>query len=357
MSQELTETRGIPITNRVLEPEGNAFGHSVFSFPSDQVDSFYQENEFAFEKTGKASYLRSMKIPATFFGEQPPGIKRDILISQKSKYPSKRALLLLDSNRRVVFSGPKLVEGTTHDPSEILQLKEGDGSYKAALDLSTGYARYTRTYSNKPASEAKVAYLPAMFLQVPVFYGKDFLVEVGLFRQICTNGAVDRTGSKGVKIKVADFNPVMFLAMTETLLSSLKKAATGYDGFISKLKEKAISLNEARIFVNGLLEKEQLPRTSLLKVVGQLDLIEAAKEVEAESPAKIETMFDLFDLFTFWTSRLPSFSSQTKGAAGVFRTFFDSIGGSASFHQGPNTVGIMSEIVANNIMSGDSEDV
>lgn len=294
-----------------VKPLGESFGGTVFELPVVAADACFQKGEADFSKGGAASFLRAMGIPGSFFDHQPDTLKRDILKSQKAVTGGKvKNLYLLLVDDKVVTVGGQTSWGWK-GPDEVLGF---DLTKIAAsrIDYNRGQVRYTTLPTN--AKE----FMPASFFSVPIFYTSKVIIEMGLFKTVCTNGAVDRKGVVGISMSSKDTRLDVVRAVTGAMVDATNRLK-GYSEVVASLRAQKFEPITAR---DNLLEMlhvtQRIPKTLSIAVQQHVNLLSEGEEVDTNSPTSVSTYYEMLDALTFYAQRLPSIASQRKAEAGIW---------------------------------------
>lgn len=303
---------------------GPSFEGVAIEVPVVSSDAFFLENRERFTRAGEDAFLRSLKIPASFYREQASSTQADLLVAQKSNVRRRAGspdglYVLADPNGKIIFASPKTSVGWK-EPAEVLGL----GPDWIPRPSRSGFLRYVNYAGSAP--KEKDDYFASLFLTVPIFYSNFTTMEVGLYRLKCQNGAIDTVQTLPYRLTASDSSPQNVRILTQAFTQVVHSPDFEYNAFLEYLRKVPADADAVRKHLTELVSAPIMPfpKTVVQKVFRHLDLISAGKEPEEEgAPFQQNTMWDFLDSMTWFTKELPSVSSQRKSETGIFNHFFD----------------------------------
>lgn len=300
---------------------GAAFDGMVVAVEVDNTDSFYQKNSSMFTRSGGDAYLRAMGIPPAFFQNQPPANQAAILTAQKShlrKKGTKRLLLLEDAGVKFQFAAPESRMGWK-GPDTQMEISASTGWHPLMTDVSHGMMRFVTSYT---AVDSR-AYIPGMFLQIPIFYWRPLVVELGLFKLKTGTCLVDRTSSGQVQVRPSEFNADVFAALVAGVRTSFDRMVSGYMGFTAYMEAKVANRKDAAVVYTEMLDKGIVPKTLTNHCLQHLDRLEGDREMDSDGPGDITSELDVLEVAAHYAKKLSSVSSRSKAESQLFGFFYN----------------------------------
>lgn len=314
-------------TLETLEP---AYGGSVHRVQVADVDDFYRQNRTSFDRYGERHYLQSLGIPPSFFLRHKGPFQQEIVQAQKplvSANKSVKGILVLEIDGKVRYAAPDKGQ-STKDPGALYGLTAENGWKQLKMFTPLGLMRYVKglhtlapdgTWTAAPTAE----YVPCVFTSLSVFGTRLPSLDVGHFKQLCSNGLVDTRYSATVSFKDSSQSPLLLAKIAEAMYATVCGAREGTAALVNHWKARGATPKDARVILNELLGRSIVPKSMILDSFSHVSRIEENKPVEETSPTSISNEYDIMDMLTYYAHELTSLSAQTKAEAGVFRFFAD----------------------------------
>jgi len=305
---------------------GEAFSGQVYTVPIDEADKFYESHKEDMVASGFRSFLSSMRIPTGFFKERNPVLQQDLVIDTKATVLEKskaKELFVLVIDGVIQFVAPHLPSSLGwEDPKETLGL-DPEVWYPTEFDTNSGCVQYLNFPDRGNLTQDQ--YYPVAYLTLPIFYAKPIKVDLGIYKLICQNGAMDDISTSGVSFKPSSLNPDIFAAFANGVSDATKKLSVEYNKFFDFLNAASLNVDEARTLMRGMLEASDplVPTRVVKRVLQHVELLRSGKDVPSNSPDTVDNQYDLFDLFTFYSHQgNTKLTSRNNTDRKTFRYFY-----------------------------------
>jgi hypothetical protein len=298
---------------------GTGWGGKVFSVPSEEVDAIYRDNAHLFSDTGLESFLKTLKIPPSFFAKQTVRIQHDLVVAQKEgfregKNGQDNEMLLLMNENKISWASRRRGVGW-QDPNDLLDMNEASGWATSHVDVDRGLLRYRNLFNDDDRDH----YVPAVFTTIPLMYDGKVSFEVGLFKVRCTNGLVDKVSADTFGISADTFSADMFSPFVSGIRNAMDGMRESYTKFLNFLQENHVSVEKAAEWIK---ENKGIPKNIRKEALRHFDLVEGKRKVDALLPDNIETLYDVVDTLTYYSARQESNSRVSKGSSETFNLFY-----------------------------------
>lgn len=298
---------------------GPAFEGQAVAVGVDEADDFFLKNSGMFTRSGGDAYLRAMGIPPAFFLSQPKANQAAIITAQKShlrKKGTKRLLLLEDAGVKFQFAAPESRMGWK-GPDEQMEIRASTGWHPLMTDLSHGMMRFVTSYTAVDTSK----HVPGMFLQIPIFYWRPLVLELGLFKLKSGTCLVDRSSSGQVQVRPSEFNPDVFASLVAGVRTAFDGMVKGYMGFTAYMEAKVANRKDAAVAYTEMLDRSLVPKTVTNHCLQHVDRLEAGRELDEDGPGDIGTELDILEVAAYHAKKLSSVSSRSQAESRLFAFF------------------------------------
>ena len=200
----------------------NFLGGRVFKFPVSDIDTFFDENyPLKLSNSGVTSFLKSLKIPASYFLKQPKETQLELLANQKLLGNFKGDILVYEKGGYFDFC----CVGCEESLKTLLDRCPVNSSWTyISEDLSAGYIRYF--FSD--ASIVDNDYNFGVFIDYPLLFAKPMIVNVGFYK---------------INQESSDLNTELYLKDAKIKLKSDKLPETSHNIYFSDLLSASKSDN------------------------------------------------------------------------------------------------------------------
>lgn len=312
------------------EEKGSAWGGIVHEVKIGDSDDFYRENVESFSQSGRRTFLSAMGIPPSFFMARNVALQDNMLTDVKqivAESKKSESIYVLDQNGVLQYSAVATSLGW-EGPDNTLGMDTGQWVPRFQ-SVSTGMVSYVR--AGDKVGVNRNDYFTTAFMKVPIFLVKPVSFEIGMFKLLCTNGAVDVINAKGFSLKPKDFSKEIFQAFMGGLSGAIDRICVNHSTFVNLLREEKTSIPEARQLLHSMSDPESgrslVPKAVLKETLRHLDLTEKGKAVPPQAPTIIDTQYDLFDAMTYYargsaTATDRNISMQQRAESRVFSLFY-----------------------------------
>jgi hypothetical protein len=311
------------------ERVGKAFGGNVHLAPINEIDHFFKENGASFSASGKASFLKAMSIPPSFFEDRNFLLQQDLIVDTKEgcrlKHDTEH-LAILENDGIIDYVAPLNNRFGWEDPHIALEL-DHDYWQLTADRVSEGILKFAHL-SGKDMLPGD--YFVTGFFNLPIFYSAPFSLGMGMFKLVCTNGMMDRINVKSLNFSHKEFDAAQFSRLVDTVRLASNDLQEEYQTFMEALGSMVQTPESAINFVNEKMKhpdtgKMLLPKSLVKEVAGHFDHIVRGDDFKpANSPTEIKSHLDILDTFTFYSNKvLPSGKAADRADSLAFQFFYE----------------------------------
>ena len=149
----------------------------IYTLSVKEIDKFFEDNyPFKMSNSGTETFLKSLKIPVSYFIKQPVETQMELLLNQKQLFtPQDKELIVLKRNDIIEFV-------TMLDSEYFNELGDRVPVSKDWIfieeDLKSGYQRYFMT-ADKVVNDD---YMLGTFIDYPILFSKPMVVNVGFYK-------------------------------------------------------------------------------------------------------------------------------------------------------------------------------
>lgn len=301
---------------------GEAFGGAVVRVDSDEADLFFRMHQTQFTLDGQAHYLRLMGVGKALYDNQTEPTRVSILAAQKEKLraTAEGVYVLRNADGKFFFAAPASRLGW-EDPRPFLGLAEEDGWLLTGDDPKRGILRFAR-----PVAEGESDWKPAVFADVPYFYGRPVTLAVGLYTAHLNAGLRDAVNTSGpYRFKMDEFSSDSFREAAGAVAEVARAHAEAYAAFLDALRRRLVLIEDARTMLRNAAAEGRLPRFQTAGTLKYLNVLERGGEVDTLAPKSVQNMRDLADALALYgrEGAKGSAFSQARAEFALFRVFFE----------------------------------